>query len=144
MRTAIRHGPFDPYAELARFERERIAAGSCGAAAVFIGTLRDFNDGAGVQRMTLDHYPGMTERHLERIAAEAIERWPLAECLIIHRVGEIALGEAIVLCAAWSAHRSAAFDACRFLIEDLKQRAPFWKKETRADGERWVEHNTPP
>jgi len=94
--------------------------------------------------MTLEHYPGMTERALAGIADEARTRWPVNALLIVHRVGPIGPGDAIVLTAAWSAHREAAFAACRYLIEELKHRAPFWKKETLADGgSRWVARNTP-
>ncbi len=144
MRTEIRAAPFDPWAETARHERQALAAtGKHGACAVFVGTLRDFNEGDAVRAMTLEHYPEMTERHLERIAAEAMTRYGLIDALIIHRVGELAPGDPIVLCAAWSAHRAAACEACRFLIEDLKSRAPFWKRESLDRGARWVEHNTP-
>lgn len=104
--------------------------------------MRDFNEGTSVRAMTLEHYPGMTENHLEQIGQEAKARWPILDGLIIHRVGEVQPGDPIVLIAVWSAHRSAAFEACRFLIEDLKSRAPFWKQETLAEGARWVEKNT--
>jgi molybdopterin synthase catalytic subunit len=93
--------------------------------------------------MVLEHYPGMTERHLERIAASAVERWRLDEVLVVHRVGEIRPGDAIVLVAVWSAHRAHAFESCRHIMEDLKSNAPFWKKERTADGSRWVAGNTP-
>ena len=143
MRIEIRHQAIDPWAEVTRYEqvltRER---GSYGACAVFVGTMRDFNEGASVRAMTLEHYPGMTENHLEQIGQEAKARWPILDGLIIHRVGEVQPGDTIVVIAVWSAHRSAAFEACRFLIEDLKSRAPFWKKETLAEGDRWVEKNT--
>jgi len=92
--------------------------------------------------MTLEHYPGMTERHLETICAEATARWGLLDTLVIHRVGLVLPGDPIVLVAAWSAHRAEAFTACRHIMEDLKSRAPFWKKETTAQGERWVARNT--
>jgi molybdopterin synthase catalytic subunit len=104
--------------------------------------MRDFNVGDHVHAMTLEHYPEMTQKYLDTICAEAEERWQLSGCLIIHRYGEISPGEPIVLTAAWSAHRAAAFDACRYLIEELKVRAPFWKKEITDTGERWV-HNAP-
>ncbi|WP_372722495.1 molybdenum cofactor biosynthesis protein MoaE [Immundisolibacter sp.] len=143
MTTEVVVGPFDPWARLASHQAA-LPTTSHGACSVFVGTLRDFNEGDAVSAMTLEHYPGMTERALERIADEALQRWPVGEVLIVHRVGPILLGEAIVLTAAWSAHREAAFAACRHLIEELKQRAPFWKKETLADGAcRWVERNTP-
>jgi molybdopterin synthase catalytic subunit len=88
--------------------------------------------------MTLDHYPGMTERELQRIEQEARARWPLSDALIIHRYGRLEPGERIVLVAVASAHRDAAFDACRFIIDWLKTRAPFWKAEDTEDGRRWV------
>jgi len=136
-------GPFDPWTRLAAWQAAHAGAGN-GACAVFVGTMRDFNDGDSVRAMTLEHYPGMTERALEGIAHEAHVRWPVNELLIVHRVGSIEPGDAIVLTAAWSAHREAAFAACRYLIEELKHRAPFWKKEALADGaSRWVARNTP-
>jgi molybdopterin synthase catalytic subunit len=138
----IREAPFDPWSELARRERTLVREGACGATACFVGTMRDFNDDAEVKAMTLEYYPGMTERHLEAIVAEAKERWPVLDALIIHRVGAIRPGDPIVLVAAWSAHRADAFAACRHLIEELKTRAPFWKKEQLGDRARWVERNT--
>ncbi|WP_448507714.1 molybdenum cofactor biosynthesis protein MoaE [Immundisolibacter sp.] len=136
-------GPFDPWARLAAWQAARTGADS-GACAVFVGTMRDFNDGDSVRAMTLEHYPGMTERALAGIAGEAQTCWPVNELLIVHRVGPIGPGDAIVLTAAWSAHREAAFAACRYLIEELKHRAPFWKKEALGDGaSRWVARNTP-
>ncbi len=143
MFVAVRSEPLDPWAEV-QAHQARLPAlrGKAGATAVFVGTMRDFNDGSDVRAMTLEHYPGMTERRLAQIATEAHARWPLEESLIVHRVGALAPGDPIVVVAAWSAHRGAAFEACRFLIEDLKHRAPFWKKESRPDGERWVGQNT--
>jgi molybdopterin synthase catalytic subunit len=85
----------------------------------------------------------MTEKHLNAIRDSAMQRWPLQEALIIHRIGEVRPGDTIVLVAVWSAHRAAAFDACRFIMEDLKSKAPLWKKETLRNGERWVDSNTP-
>jgi len=140
----IRTGAFDPWAELQAFEARRRGRQGVGAAAVFVGTMRDFNEDDSVEAMTLEHYPGMTEKSLARLRATALARWSLDEALVLHRVGPILPGEAIVLVAAWSAHRGPAFEACRFLIEELKHRAPFWKKERLADGRsRWVERNTP-
>ena len=144
MKVEIRKQAFDPWQELAAFQQAAFPdAGRFGATAAFIGTMRDFNEGETVRAMTLEYYPGMTEKHLQAIADDASARWPIDEALIVHRVGDIQPGDPIVLVAAWSAHRAAAFDACRFLIEDLKARAPFWKKEQLADGSRWVETNTP-
>lgn len=135
---------FDPWQELAAFEQENPSLrGKCGASAVFVGTMRDFNEGDPVRAMTLEHYPGMTERHLDEICSDACGRWDLLETLVIHRVGKLLPGDPIVLVAVWSAHRAAAFEASRFIMEDLKSRAPFWKKELLHDGHRWVAENTP-
>ncbi len=141
MSARLQEEPLDPWATLAAHQGAR--PGSYGATAVFVGTMRDLNEGAGVTAMTLEHYPEMTRRHLERIAREARERWALDDVLVVHRHGDLAPGDPIVLVAAWSAHRDAAFAACRYLIEELKHRAPFWKKESGPEGERWVERNTP-
>ena len=143
MAVSISHGAFDPWKLLEHHQRTSLDAGQFGATATFVGTMRDFNEGDDVQRMTLEHYPGMTERQLEEIISEARDLWPLQDALIVHRVGDIDPGEPIVLVACWSAHRAAAFDACRHLMEALKSRAPFWKKETLSDqSHRWVEKNT--
>jgi len=136
--------PFDPCSELAQHQTESLAGhGEYGATAVFIGTMRDFNDGQPVRAMTLEYYPGMTEAYLQRIGVEAARRFDIVDQLIVHRVGTVRPADPIVLVAVWAAHRGAAFDACRYLIEELKSRAPFWKKEQRATSARWVEHNTP-
>jgi molybdopterin synthase catalytic subunit len=143
MSVSLREASFDPYAELVAYERQRFARpGAFGASASFVGTMRDLNEGDSVARMTLEHYPGMTERHLEAICSEASERWLLLDTLVIHRIGLVLPGDPIVLVAVWSAHRAEAFTACRHIMEDLKSRAPFWKKEVTADGERWVTRNT--
>ncbi len=135
---------FDPWAELQRHQANNPQlAGKYGATSIFIGTLRDFNDGAGVHGMQLEHYPAMTQKHLQAISREAMARWDILDTLIIHRFGEIHPDEPIVLLAVWSAHRSESFPACRYLIEELKSRAPFWKKEINGEGARWVKHNTP-
>ncbi len=136
---------YNPWALLEAFQQARFAdATDFGATAVFTGTMRDFNEGDDVAKMYLEHYPGMTLRYLQTLADTAKQRWSLNDCLIVHRYGDINPGETIVLTAAWSAHRGAAFDACRYLIEDLKHHAPFWKKETLANGDtRWVAENTP-
>ncbi|MEJ2344066.1 MAG: molybdenum cofactor biosynthesis protein MoaE [Gammaproteobacteria bacterium] len=135
--------PFDPWRLLHEHQQAEVAGGSFGATAVFVGSMRDFNEGDAVQAMTLEHYPGMTERHLEQIAAEARRRWEVLDILIAHRVGSLLPGEPIVLVAVWSAHRAAAFEACRYAMEELKSNAPFWKKEELESGGRWVEKNTP-
>jgi molybdopterin synthase catalytic subunit len=141
--VALRERPFDPWAELQAHEHAWLAPGRFGATASFVGTMRDFNEGADVTGLFLEHYSGMTERELERIVDEERERHGLLECLVVHRVGAIEPGEPIVLVATWSAHRAAAFDACRAIMEALKSRAPFWKREDTAAGARWVERNTP-
>ncbi|MDX1593553.1 MAG: molybdenum cofactor biosynthesis protein MoaE [Gammaproteobacteria bacterium] len=142
MTVRVTTEPFDPYAELAAYTPRGEAAG-IGAAALFIGYMRDVNEGDAVASMELEHYPGMTERALEKLREEAVSRWRLDDALIVHRVGALSPTDPIVLVAAWSAHRNAALEACRFLIEELKHRAPFWKKERLGDRERWVERNTP-
>jgi len=114
-----------------------------GATASFIGTMRDFNEGDDVTSMTLEHYPKMTSKKLNEIVDEAAGKWSLLNALVVHRVGKILPAEPIVLVTVWSSHRVDAFEACRFIMEDLKHKAPFWKQETLKDGEsRWVEENT--
>src|SRR6185312_5807441 len=110
-----------------------------GAIATFVGTVRDANDGASVATMTLEHYPGMTERALADIVAEAKGRFDIVDALVVHRVGRLVPGDAIVLVAVTGAHRGDAFAACEFVMDYLKTRAPFWKKEATPDGERWVD-----
>ncbi|MCS3458474.1 molybdopterin synthase catalytic subunit MoaE [Aeromonas sp. BIGb0445] len=122
-------------------EYERLAARhDSGAIVTFVGKVRDFNQGEQVLGLALEHYPGMTEKALADIVTEARTRWPLQECTLIHRIGELLLGDQIVLVAVSSAHRDAAFEACHFIMDFLKTRAPFWKKELTAEGiQRWVE-----
>ncbi len=145
MRARVTDQPFDPYAELSLLSSEVRHAhpGAVGGEDHFIGTMRSSNEGDAVRGMFLEHYPGMTESVLEQLCTDALSRWPVIECRIVHRVGQLHPDDAIVLVAVWAAHRGAAFEACRFLIEELKHRAPFWKKETLLEGERWVEQNTP-
>ncbi len=128
--------PFDPGAELNGFAAGRT---DIGAVASFTGLVRDSHAGEQVLAMTLEHYPGMTERELERIEAEARQRWSLNDCLVIHRHGRMLPGEPIVLVVTASAHRAAALAACAFLMDWLKTKAPFWKREETPSGERWVE-----
>ena len=144
MRILICPDAFDPFAEI-RIHQDALGArrASIGALASFIGSMRDFNDGEAVDAMLLEHYPGMTDKHLERIAAEATAKWNLDDVLIVHRVGEVRPGDPIVLVATWSAHRAHAFESCRAVMEALKSTAPFWKKEQSASGARWVANNTP-
>lgn len=130
---------FDPWREIVRYQEEQPAlAGKFGATTVFVGTLRDFNQGHAVQAMMLEHYAPMTGKHLERVAREASERWPIADLLVIHRYGELRPNDPIVCVAVWAEHREAAFAACRYLIDELKTRAPFWKQEQTRQGRRWV------
>jgi len=110
-----------------------------GAVASFIGVVRDLNEGDHVAEMTLEHYPGMTEKALEKIVAEARSRWDIYDALVVHRIGTLKPGDQIVLVVVTGAHRGEAFEACEFLMDYLKTRAPFWKKERTPDGARWVE-----
>lgn len=143
MTAEIRPQPFDPWQETQQYQQTHLSAGKYGATASFVGSMRDFNQGDDITSMTLEHYPGMTEKYLQKICDEAKQRWQLLDCLIIHRVGEIHPNDPIVLTVVWSAHRKEAFEACRYLMEELKSRAPFWKKEGLTDGHRWVDKNTP-
>lgn len=142
MLIEVRPEAFDCFAEIKQYQSEFANNGKFGATASFIGSMRDFNEGESVKSMTLEYYPGMTEKHLQEICADACRRWTLLDVLLLHRVGEIHIGDPIVLVSVWTAHRGDAFDACRFIMEDLKSKAPFWKKEVLDDGERWVESNT--
>lgn len=136
--------PFDPWQSLQEHQvKQKPLQGKYGATSVFVGSMRDFNQGDDVRRMYLDHYPGMTEKQLQKIVDQAQAQWRLLDYLIIHRVGEVRPNEALVLVAVWSTHRGDAFDASRFIMENLKSQAPFWKKEILASGQqRWVEKNT--
>ena len=133
---------FDPFAEIQAFQNQLEMAGKFGATSIFVGTMRDFNEGDNVTAMTLEHYDGMTQKQLSKMIATAKARWQILDCLIIHRVGEILPNQPIVLISVWSAHRAQAFEACRFLIEELKANAPFWKLEKlTTDETRWVSKN---
>ncbi|OZS43539.1 molybdopterin synthase catalytic subunit MoaE [Photobacterium sanguinicancri] len=121
-------------------EYERLAQGtSAGAVVTFIGKVRDFNQGDDVTGLSLEHYPGMTEKSLEKIVEQANARWPLIATRVIHRVGDLELGDQIVFVGVSSAHRGAAFQACEFIMDYLKTQAPFWKKERTAEATRWVD-----
>jgi molybdopterin synthase catalytic subunit len=136
MIVRVQREPFDPGAEVAA---HRPRGAGVGAAVHFVGSVRDLSAGDGVTALELEHYPGMTERELERVAAAAMDGWSLLDILVVHRFGRMEPGEGIVLVATWSAHRDAAFEACRYTIDTLKTSAPFWKRETRPDGSReWV------
>ncbi|MBM3569493.1 MAG: molybdenum cofactor biosynthesis protein MoaE [Alphaproteobacteria bacterium] len=135
MAVRVQREDFDPGHEIARMGA---ADRGIGAVVSFTGLVRDLAGEAAIGAMTLEHYPGMTEKELARVEAEARARWRLADCLIVHRHGRLEPGERIVLVVTASAHRDDAFEACRFLIDWLKTRAPFWKQEETGQGERWV------
>lgn len=122
-------------------EIESLTAGNTaiGGICTFTGTVRDMGGDKKVSAMTLEHYPGMTEKALEEIEAEACARWPLTASLVIHRHGRLEPGDRIVLVITASAHRDAAFEACQFLMDWLKTKAPFWKKEETGGGDQWVD-----
>ena len=132
----VQTADFDPGSELEQLRLQN--HGRAGAIVSFTGLVRDQNDGENIAQMTLEHYPGMTEKVLADLEREAQARWELTATLIIHRVGPLLPDDRIVFVAVASAHRQQAFRACEHLIDTLKTRAPFWKKETTPDGERWV------
>ena len=136
MTVRIQTEDFDAGAEMAALRRGNPKVG---AVATFIGVCRDANDGAAVSRMTLEHYPGMTEKAIGKIVAEAKARWKVMDVLVVHRVGELKPADQIVLVVVTGAHRGEAFAACEFIMDYLKTRAPFWKKEETPQGARWVE-----
>ncbi|QPI53324.1 molybdopterin synthase catalytic subunit MoaE [Massilia antarctica] len=136
MAVRVQSADFDLSTEMAAL---RAQDARIGAVVTFVGTVRDMNDGATVAAMELEHYPGMTEQALEKIVAQAGERWPLYGALVVHRVGPLAPLDQIVLVACTAAHRGEAFAACEFIIDYLKTDAPFWKKEQTPDGARWVD-----
>ena len=123
----------------AEIEQLRAGRTDVGAIVAFAGTVRDLGGDAAIADMTLEHYPGMTEKALEALEAAARKRWLLHDCLVIHRFGTLKPGDNIVLVVTLSAHRQAAFEAAEFMMDELKTRAPFWKKETTSSGQRWVE-----
>lgn len=136
MTVRIQEGDFDLNFELTA---QRASDARVGAQVSFVGLVRDINDGAGVSEMALEHYPGMTEKALEEIVAEASDRWNIYDALVIHRVGPLKPCDQIVLVAVSSAHRGEAFSACEFIMDYLKTRAPFWKREVTPEGARWVD-----
>ena len=136
MKISVQREDFDCGAEIAALSRGNPAVG---ALAAFVGLVREVNDGAQVGRMLLEHYPGMTEKAIGAIIGEARGRWQIVDCTVIHRVGELRPTDRIVFVAVASGHRGDAFAACEFIMDYLKTRAPFWKKERTAEGERWVE-----
>lgn len=136
MKISVQRQRFDLGAEYAALTQAR---SDIGAVACFVGRVRDVNDGSGVSRLTLEHYPGMTEKSLAAIVEQARRRWDIIDCTVIHRVGELSPGEDIVLVLVASAHRGDAFQACEYIMDYLKTQAPFWKKEDTPTGARWVE-----
>ncbi|MDD2863601.1 MAG: molybdenum cofactor biosynthesis protein MoaE [Methylococcales bacterium] len=142
MNVRICDSLFDPFEQIQLFQHQLALQGKFGATSIFIGTMRDFNEGDDVQAMTLEHYEGMTQKQLCKIIEAAKAQWQILDCLIVHRVGGILPNEPIVLVCVWSAHRAEAFEACRYLMEELKANAPFWKLEKLATSEkRWVSKN---
>ena len=135
MRIRVQAEPFDAGRELERLHED---VPGVGAVASFLGVVRNENDERSVGSMFLEHYPGMTERAIERIVRDARSRWPLSAVTVIHRIGALSPGDPIVLVAAASSHRGDAFQACEFIMDFLKTKAPFWKKEATPAGERWV------
>ena len=136
MAVRVQTGDFDIGAEIAALRK---GDARVGGVASFIGVVRDLNEGDSVAEMTLEHYPGMTESALEKIVAEAKSRWDIYDALVIHRVGKLKPTDQIVLVVVTSGHRGEAFQACEFLMDYLKTKAPFWKKEQTGQGGRWVE-----
>ena len=136
MPVRIQTDDFDLSTEIAALRAGRAGVG---AVVSFVGTVRDINQGTGVSSLTLEHYTGMTDKSLEDIVAQATSRWQLDQVLVIHRVGPLQPLDQIVLVAVTSAHRGEAFEACEFVMDWLKTRAPFWKKEATPQGERWVD-----
>ena len=136
MAVRIQNEDFDVGAEIARMRKGNR---SIGAVASFVGVVRDMNEGDTVSRMTLEHYPGMTEKSIDAIIVQARSRWNVIDGLVVHRVGALAPTDQIVLVVVASSHRGDAFAACEFIMDYLKTRAPFWKKEETGEGERWVD-----
>ena len=135
-RVSIREADFDLSDEVAAL---RAGDGGVGAVAAFVGTVRDLSDGQSVQRMELEHYPGMTDAAIEAMIDAAMTRFDIRAARVVHRVGVLQAMDQIVLVAVASAHRGQAFQACEFLMDYLKTQAPFWKKETTPEGARWVD-----
>lgn len=135
---------FDPWQEIQQFQYSaKNLSGKFGATSVFIGTMRDFNEGDAIKAMTLEHYPDMTEKQLCHIVTEAMKKWFVIDVLVVHRIGEVFPDQPIVLVAVWSSHRGDAFDSSRYIMECLKSKAPFWKKERlQSDTERWLGNNS--
>lgn len=152
MKVYIRNSQYDPWKESCAYEEEFLQVGGHGAKSIFVGSMRDMNEGDAVRSMLLEHYPEMTQKHLEKIAQDALDKFDVLDVLILHRVGRVVPGDPIVCVVVWSIHRGPAYEANRFIMEDLKSKAPFWKKELLAEEcdadeetskQRWVKNNTP-
>ena len=139
MTVRIQSEDFDLGREIAAMRKGNRAIG---AVASFVGVVRDVNEGDTVSRMTLEHYPGMTEKSIEAIVTQAYSRWNVIDALVVHRIGTLAPTDQIVLVIVASSHRGDAFAACEFIMDYLKTQAPFWKKEQTGEGERWVDART--
>lgn len=144
MLIELREQAIDPWREVQAYQTQRAElAGQFGATALFVGSMRDFNQGDQVRAMYLEHYPGMTEKQLQSIVDQAHGQWALLDSVVLHRVGQVQPQDVLVLVATWAVHRGDAYDGNRYIMEQLKSRAPFWKRETLDSGQqRWVEHNS--
>lgn len=139
MKVEIRNTVFDPWQEVLSYQEQCLRKpGKFGATAVFVGTMRDFNEDDEICSMHLEHYPEMAQKHLLQIVHDAAKRWDILDILLLHRIGEVFPNDPIVCVAVWSAHRAAAYEANRFIMEDLKSKAPIWKKEHLKTEVRWV------
>lgn len=144
MEVRILTAAFNPWQEVQDFQdAAKEMRGKAGATSVFVGTMRDFNEANKIKKMTLEHYPRMTEQQLTKIIQQAMQKWQIIDALVLHRVGDVFPDDPIVLVAVWSSHRGDAFSANRYIMEALKSTVPFWKKELLADdGQRWVGRNS--
>ncbi len=144
MEIKILSEAFDPWQQIQLHQQaEKKIAGKYGATSVFVGTMRDFNEGDEVKGMLLEHYPGMTEKQLQKIIRTAMQKWQVLDVLVVHRVGELFPDQPIVLVAVWSSHRGDACDVNRYILEALKSDVPFWKKELLlTDSQRWLQKNS--
>ncbi len=143
MQIELLSNSFNALQKLEEYQANLSQSGEYGAMSNFIGTMRHSNEGKDIVEMFLEHYPGMTEKSLESIVIQAQKQWEIIDTLVVHRVGNIQPNDAIVLVAVWSVHRVDAFESCRYIMEQLKSTAPFWKRETTNNSHHWVEKNTP-
>ena len=143
MKVSLRKESFDPWRELADYRDANPSPGGCGATSVFVGTMRGGDAPGEAREMFLEHYPGMTEKCMRASAARALEEGDISDVMVIHRIGDVSPGDAIVLVAAWGGHRGDAYRASRQILEDLKSTVPFWKKERFSERAEWVKENTP-